>query len=30
MNDDIVIRVENLGKRYSIRHQRDGGGCYQT
>jgi lipopolysaccharide transport system ATP-binding protein len=26
---DVVIQVENLGKRYSIRHQRDGGG-YQT
>src|ERR1700730_8325513 len=23
MNDEVIIRVENLGKRYSIRHQRD-------
>jgi lipopolysaccharide transport system ATP-binding protein len=28
MSDDVVIRVEALGKRYSIRHQRDGG--YKT
>src|ERR1700726_4586227 len=23
MSDEVIIRVENLGKRYSIRHQRD-------
>jgi lipopolysaccharide transport system ATP-binding protein len=30
LHSDVVISVENLGKRYSIRHQRDGGGGYQT
>jgi lipopolysaccharide transport system ATP-binding protein len=28
--NDIVISVENLGKRYSIRHQSNGGVGYQT
>src|SRR6266480_4740903 len=27
---DTIISVENLGKKYSIRHQRDGAGGYQT
>lgn len=30
MNSDVVISVEDLGKRYSIRHQRDGSSGYQT
>lgn len=30
MSDDVIIRVEGLGKKYSIRHQSDGSGGYQT
>jgi hypothetical protein len=30
LHSDVVISVENLGKRYSIKHQRDGGGSYPT
>ena len=30
MSSDVVISVEGLGKKYSIRHQRDGSGGYQT
>jgi ABC-type polysaccharide/polyol phosphate transport system ATPase subunit len=30
MNNETVISVEDLGKKYSIRHERDGSGGYQT
>jgi hypothetical protein len=30
MNDDVVIRVEKLGKRYRIRHQQQGGMRYKA
>ena len=30
MSDDVVIRVEGLGKRYRIRHQQQGGVRYKA
>jgi lipopolysaccharide transport system ATP-binding protein len=30
MSSDVVIKVEGLGKRYSIRHEANGRGGYQT
>ena len=30
MSDEVVIRVEKLGKRYRIRHQQQGGMRYKA
>lgn len=30
MSDEVVIRVEKLGKKYSIRHQQQGGARYKA